>query len=48
MINIAAHAPNGVNLPGTKTTWEAIISLFFTNLATLKERLNVCTVLIES
>ena len=48
MIDIAACAPNGVNLPGTKTTRQAIISLFLTNLAALKERLNVRTVLIES
>lgn len=48
MIDIAARAPNGVNLPGTKITRQAIISLFLTNLAALKERLNVCTIFIES
>lgn len=47
MIDIASYAPNGVNLPATKTTHQAIISLFLTNLAALKEQLNVGSILFE-
>ena len=48
MIDIASRASNGVNLLGSKTTRQAIINLFLTNLAALKERLNVSTTCIES
>ncbi|KAG2030880.1 hypothetical protein BDR03DRAFT_837686, partial [Suillus americanus] len=42
MVDIAAHATNGVILPDCRQTWHAIIDLFKQNLTNLCKRLLVC------
>ena len=42
MVDIAARATNGVQLPGRRQTRRAIIDLFKQNLTNLRKRLLVC------
>ena len=41
MINVAAHATNGVKIPDRRQTWQGIINSFKRQLMALRDRLNV-------
>jgi len=46
MIEVAARATNEVNIPNRKATREEILDMFKNQMSRLKERLNVCQVLL--
>jgi hypothetical protein len=47
MIQIAAHATNGVTIPNRKATREEIMTMFKNQLTHLKERLNVSHIILR-
>jgi hypothetical protein len=46
MIDVASRATNGVNIPNRKATREEILDMFKNQMSRLKERLNVCQILL--
>lgn len=48
MIAIAARATKGVKIPGRKATRDEIIKTFQDQLTHLRDRLNVCSLTLQS
>ncbi|KAG2352814.1 hypothetical protein BDR07DRAFT_1312372, partial [Suillus spraguei] len=46
MIDMAAHATNGIKIPGRKTTCAEIMCIFKNHLTKLKVTLNVCLLIL--
>ena len=47
MIDVASHAPDGVNIPGCKQTQNEILGMFKTHLKKLHQHLNICPITSE-